>query len=78
MSGNAGSEATDDRNEKWKESEIAALSAKGVTFQKCAHLPQNDQGVWTTPDGAKIAWFTDPSGNILSLTQPAVRGTAAL
>ena len=60
------------------EQEIAALSAKGATFQKYAHLPQNDQGVWTTPDGAKIAWFTDPSGNILSLTQPAVRGTAAL
>jgi hypothetical protein len=26
-------------------------------------------GVWTTPDGTSVAWFKDPDGNILSLTQ---------
>jgi hypothetical protein len=26
-------------------------------------------GIWTTPDGTKIAWFKDPDGNLLSLTQ---------
>lgn len=49
--------------------EIEALSAKGVTFLTFPHFDQDATGVWTTPDGAKIAWFTDPSGNILSLTE---------
>jgi predicted enzyme related to lactoylglutathione lyase len=32
-------------------------------------MDQDADGVWTTPDGAKVAWFTDPDGNTLSLTQ---------
>jgi predicted enzyme related to lactoylglutathione lyase len=33
-------------------------------------LPTQDaEGIWTAPGGAKIAWFKDPDGNILSLTQ---------
>ena len=57
--------------------EMANLAAKGVTFRNFEHLPQDERGVWTTPDGARIAWFTDPSGNILSLTQPAVSDAIA-
>ena len=57
----------------WQVSDIAAeiesLAAKGVVFQGFDHLDQDDLGVWTTPDGNKIAWFKDPSGNILSLTE---------
>jgi len=49
--------------------EIAALSQKGVVFERYAFLPQDDRGVWTAPSGAKIAWFKDPDGNTLSLTQ---------
>ena len=49
--------------------EIEALVAKGIEFQRFDHLPQDEQGVWTTPAGHKIAWFSDPSGNTLSLTQ---------
>ena len=49
--------------------EIAKLVSKGVVFQRYNHLPQDELGIWTTPDGHKIAWFTDPSGNTLSLTQ---------
>ncbi len=49
--------------------EIEALVSKGATFQRFGQLPQDELGIWTTRDGHKIAWFTDPSGNILSLTQ---------
>ena len=52
-------------------SEIESLVAKGVQFQRFDHLPQDDLGIWTTPDGSKIAWFSDPSGNTLSLTEHA-------
>ncbi|MEP5155361.1 VOC family protein [Planktotalea sp.] len=48
---------------------IEELISKGVQFQRFDQLPQDALGVWTTPDGNKIAWFTDPSGNRLSLTQ---------
>ena len=49
--------------------EIALLVSKGVVFERFSHLPQDEQGVWTTPDGHQVVWFQDPSGNILSLTQ---------
>ncbi len=51
--------------------EIEELTSKGVQFQRFDHLSQDAFGVWTTPDGNKIAWFTDPSGNTLSLTEYA-------
>jgi len=37
-------------------------------------LGQDSDGVWATPDGALVAWFRDPDGNTLSLTQFAARG----
>lgn len=49
--------------------EIDALVAKGVHFLQFDQLLQDEKGVWVTPNGDKIAWFNDPSGNILSLTQ---------
>ena len=49
---------------------MAALKAKGVTFQIYEGFGQDAEGVWASPDGgAKIAWFLDPDGNGLSLTQ---------
>lgn len=49
---------------------MAALKAKGVTFHVFDGFGQDADGVWTSPDGgAKIAWFSDPDGNGLSLTQ---------
>jgi catechol 2,3-dioxygenase-like lactoylglutathione lyase family enzyme len=51
------------------EQEVEALVEKGVTFQAFGVLGQDDNGVWTSPDGHKIVWFKDPGGNILSLTQ---------
>jgi len=32
-------------------------------------LGQHEDGVWTTPGGERVAWFADPDGNTLSLTQ---------
>ena len=49
---------------------MAALRAKGVEFKIYEGFGQDPEGVWSSPDGgAKIAWFTDPDGNGLSLTQ---------
>jgi catechol 2,3-dioxygenase-like lactoylglutathione lyase family enzyme len=50
-------------------SEIDELSAKGVRFERYDNLGQDDRGIWCTPDGAEVAWFKDPDGNTLSLTQ---------
>jgi len=49
--------------------EIDELTGKGVAFTRFDGLPQDDDGVWTSPPGHKIAWFRDPDGNNLSLTQ---------
>ena len=49
--------------------EIAELTAKGVRFEVFDQLPQDKNGVWTTPEGHRVAWFKDPSGNVLSLTE---------
>jgi len=49
--------------------EIAELLARGVVFERYPFLEQDDFGVWSAPSGAKIAWFKDPEGNVLSLTQ---------
>jgi len=48
---------------------IQALNEKGIYCEKYSFLPQDETGVWTSPDGSKVAWFKDPDGNILSLTE---------
>jgi catechol 2,3-dioxygenase-like lactoylglutathione lyase family enzyme len=48
---------------------IEALKKKGVVFQRYDGLSQDQLAVWTSPSGARIAWFKDPDGNVLSLTQ---------
>lgn len=53
------------------EEELAALQKKGVTFEKFPGLQQEKSGIWNAPGGAKVAWFKDPDGNILSLSQHA-------
>ncbi len=53
------------------DADMAALKGKGVHFERFDGLPQNEQGVWTVPDGTRICWFRDPDGNLLSLTQEA-------
>jgi catechol 2,3-dioxygenase-like lactoylglutathione lyase family enzyme len=57
----------------WKVADIAAtvrsLGSAAVTFERYPQIGQDELGIWTAPSGAKIAWFKDPDGNILSLTQ---------
>jgi catechol 2,3-dioxygenase-like lactoylglutathione lyase family enzyme len=49
---------------------VASLAAKGVKFERYPGLEQDAAGIWATPDGVgKVAWFKDPDGNTLSLTE---------
>ena len=52
---------------------IGALTARGVEFTRYEGMEQDDLGVWNTPGGDQVAWFPDPDGNTLSLTQGARR-----
>jgi predicted enzyme related to lactoylglutathione lyase len=49
--------------------EISQLTKRGVKFARYDGMDQDEHGIWKAPSGPKIAWFTDPNGNILSLTQ---------
>ena len=59
----------------WEVDDIASavhgLSDRGVEFEiyDFPWMEQDSQGVWTAPDGTKVAWFKDPDGNLLSLSQ---------
>jgi len=48
---------------------VDALSAKGVVFQRYGFFVQDQRGVWSAPDGVKVAWFHDPDLNLLSVVQ---------
>ena len=48
---------------------VAGLKKKRVPFKRYAGLEQDKLGIWSSPSGAEVAWFKDPDGNILSLTQ---------
>jgi catechol 2,3-dioxygenase-like lactoylglutathione lyase family enzyme len=46
-----------------------ALQKKGVELERYLGLEQDDLGVWSAPGGAKVAWFKDPDGNTLSVSE---------
>lgn len=48
---------------------IASLSTRGVTIERFDGFQHEDNGALMTPDGARVAWFRDPDGNILSIVQ---------
>ena len=48
---------------------IKDLNKRGVRFERFDGIAQDELGVWTSPADGKIAWFKDPDGNTLSLTQ---------
>src|SRR5690349_18622216 len=50
-------------------SAVAELSAAGVTFERYPGMAQDQMGIWTTPTGSKVAWFKDPDGNLLSVSE---------
>jgi catechol 2,3-dioxygenase-like lactoylglutathione lyase family enzyme len=57
----------------WRVDDVSAkagqLAERGVGFQRYDGVEQDHLGIWRAPNGDQIAWFHDPDGNILSLTQ---------
>jgi catechol 2,3-dioxygenase-like lactoylglutathione lyase family enzyme len=57
----------------WKVREIEKivtdLTARGVVFERFSFFEQDPLGIWTAPSGDKVAWFKDPDGNTLSVSQ---------
>jgi catechol 2,3-dioxygenase-like lactoylglutathione lyase family enzyme len=51
------------------EGSIRELAGRGVVFERFEGVEQDELGVWRSPGGARVAWFKDPDGNTLSLTQ---------
>ena len=47
------------------------LLDKGVTFERYPNMGQDDREICTFPNGDKVAWFKDPDGNLLSISQHA-------
>ena len=50
-------------------STMKELARAGVRFERFEGMPQDELGAWTSPSAARIAWFKDPDGNVLSLTE---------
>jgi catechol 2,3-dioxygenase-like lactoylglutathione lyase family enzyme len=48
---------------------VTALQGKGVQFERFGFFEQDALGIWTAPSGDKVAWFKDPDGNVLSVSQ---------
>ncbi len=55
---------------------IRELTDRGVEFKRYDGFGQDELGIWTAPSGARVAWFSDPDGNTLSLTETE-RGASA-
>ncbi len=57
----------------WEVDDIEAvvrwLQGRGVVFEKYPWVQNRELGIWTTPSGDKVAWFKDPDGNVLSVSQ---------
>ena len=54
------------------EAVVTWLKDRGVTFEKYPFVQDRELGIWTTPTGDKVAWFKDPDGNVLSVSQHQV------
>jgi len=57
----------------WESKDIAAdvdtLAGKGIAFERYPNMAQDERAIATFPNGDKVAWFKDPDGNVLSLSQ---------
>jgi catechol 2,3-dioxygenase-like lactoylglutathione lyase family enzyme len=51
------------------EKTVRQLQKKGVEFERYAGLEQDSLGIWGAPGGTRVAWFKDPDGNLLSVSQ---------
>ena len=45
------------------------LQERGVVFEKYPFVQDQTPGIWTAPNGDKVAWFKDPDGNVLSVSR---------
>ena len=45
------------------------LRGRGVAFEKYPWVEDKETGIWSAPGGDKVAWFKDPDGNVLSISQ---------
>jgi catechol 2,3-dioxygenase-like lactoylglutathione lyase family enzyme len=52
---------------------VAWLADNGVTVELVPDIGQDAHGIWTDPDGSRLAWFRDPDGNLLSLLESPQR-----
>jgi predicted enzyme related to lactoylglutathione lyase len=52
---------------------VDGLTQRGVEMTRYGldFMQQDARGIWAAPGGARIAWFKDPAGNTLSVTQSA-------
>jgi catechol 2,3-dioxygenase-like lactoylglutathione lyase family enzyme len=48
---------------------VSSLAEHGVVFERYHGMKQDDFGIWSAPSGARVAWFKDPDGNVLSVSQ---------
>jgi catechol 2,3-dioxygenase-like lactoylglutathione lyase family enzyme len=57
----------------WRVSDVAAtvrsLARAGVSLERYEAMTQSQDGIWTAPSGAKVAWFKDADGNLLSVSE---------
>jgi catechol 2,3-dioxygenase-like lactoylglutathione lyase family enzyme len=57
----------------WEVKDVPAMAAwlaeRSIAFEKYPFVEDKETGIWTTPTGDKVAWFKDPDGNILSISQ---------
>ncbi len=51
------------------EATVAWLKNRGVIFEKYPFLKDPELGIWTAPSGDRVAWFKDPDGNVLSVSE---------
>ena len=45
------------------------LKRRGIVFERYRFLEQDAIGIWLAPSGTRVAWFKDPDGNLLSVSQ---------
>ena len=50
-------------------STVMRLGEKGIIFERYSFIEQDELGIWTAPDGTRVAWFKDPDGNVLSISE---------
>lgn len=48
---------------------VESLKSAGVQLEHYNFVRQDELGIWTTPTGARVAWFKDPDGNVLSVSE---------